>query len=71
MVPSFGMWEFDVPGNGRGEGGWEGGSKGGGRGGASTSSRSVNVSYGIVNLASDFLCFPLFSLEKPQEAPPR
>lgn len=48
----------------------EGGSKGG-AGGERVQSRSVNVSYGIVNLASDFLCFPLFSLEKPQEAAPR
>lgn len=31
-------------------------------------SRSVNVSYGIVNLAFDFLSFPLFSLEKPRVA---
>lgn len=40
-----------------------GGRKGGGREEVSAA-RSVNVSYGIVNLASDFLCFPLFSLEK-------
>lgn len=49
---------------GRREGGSEGGRETQG-GGGRVQSRSVNVSYGIVNLASDFLCFPLFSLEKP------